>query len=62
MMPRDFHYPSEEEAIRFAYDKYPELSFKRSHGTLPFGCHGWTKSKNRVFWCGEGDTPRFPSH
>lgn len=62
MMPCDFHYPSEEEAIRFAYDKYPELSFKRSHGTLPFGCHGWTKSKNRVFWCGEGDTPRFPSH
>lgn len=60
MMPHNFRYPSETEAIRFAYDKYPALSFRRSHGTMPFGCHGWTKPKNRAFWCGEGDTPRFP--
>lgn len=42
--------------------KYPELSFKCSHDTLPFGCHGWRKSKSSAFWCGEGDTPCFPSH
>lgn len=60
MMPRHFHYPTETEAISFAYDKYPELSLKRSRGTMPFGCHGWTKSRNKAFWCGNGSVPRFP--
>ena len=61
LVPRHFRYPEWQEAILFSYNKYPELSFRWSGGKVPFGCHGWTKSKYRPFWCREGEEPRFPS-
>lgn len=52
MMPYHFRYPSQEEAALFAFDKYPQLSLRLTHGQMPFGCHGWTKKKNLPFWEG----------
>lgn len=46
----EFTYPSVEEAIRFAFDKYPKYCFKLNNNQLPFGCHGWYKRKWRSFW------------
>lgn len=60
MIPKDFIYPSEEEAMLFSYDKYPELSFKLTGGKTPFGCHGWTKHGCKKFWCKNGDIPSLP--
>lgn len=45
-----FKYPTEAEAMLFAYNKYPELSYARTGGQLPFGCHGWTKPDYGRFW------------
>lgn len=45
-----FKYPTEAEAMLFSYNKYPELSYARTGGRLPFGCHGWTKPDYGRFW------------
>ncbi|WP_241159963.1 DUF5672 family protein [Parabacteroides sp. ZJ-118] len=45
-----FLYPSVQEALRFAFDKYPDLCFKMNNKQLPFGCHAWYKRKMRNFW------------
>ena len=31
------------EAIRFAFEKNPELLYKMNNNQLPFGCHAWFK-------------------
>lgn len=49
--PENFTYPSIEEALHFAFDKYPEYAYRLT-GKLPFGCHGWNKRKMRKFWEG----------
>lgn len=49
---KDFSYPTPEEAMLFAFDKYPELAYKLTGERLPFGCHGWNKRKMRKFWKG----------
>jgi hypothetical protein len=46
----EFSYPDVTEALRFAFDKYPRLSYKRTNGELPFGCHSWYKRKMKQFW------------
>ncbi|MDH6303386.1 hypothetical protein M2459_000680 [Parabacteroides sp. PF5-5] len=46
----DFSYPTAMEALRFSFDKYPELSYKLINKQLPFGCHGWYKRKMKHFW------------
>ncbi len=46
----EFRIPPVEEALRFAFDKYPTLSFLRNRGRLPFGCHGFNKRKAKRFW------------
>lgn len=50
MEPTDFRYPTWQEAMLFAYNKYPELSYRLTGGQTPFGCHGWTKPRYRRFW------------
>jgi len=40
--------PSEQEALNFAFDTHPALSFRLNGEKLPFGCHAWEKNKN--FW------------
>jgi len=46
----DFRYPSLKEALHFSFDNHPELCMKMTNGTLPFGCHGWSKRRNINFW------------
>lgn len=48
--PQGFAYPSVEEALHFAFDKYPDLCFRKTGGKLPFGCHAWYKRKMKTFW------------
>lgn len=48
--PDDFRYPTAEEALLFAFDKYPQLSFSITGGRLPMGCHAWYKRKMKAFW------------
>ena len=60
MEPKSFKYPCPEEAMLFSYNKYPELSYKLTHGATPFGCHGWTKKKYHKFWCSQGAVPSMP--
>jgi hypothetical protein len=45
----DFSIPDYKEALLFSIDKYPEDCFRITK-TLPFGCHGWNRSKSFPFW------------
>ncbi|TFU93730.1 hypothetical protein E4T81_07155 [Barnesiella sp. WM24] len=45
-----FSYPDWEEALDFAFDKYPKLCYKLNGKKLPFGCHAWQKRRMRKFW------------
>ncbi len=47
---RGFSYPDTLEALHFAFDKYPKLSYKLTEKQLPFGCHSWYKRKMKKFW------------
>lgn len=38
-----------EEAIRFSFDRYPDVLYKMNNYKLPFGCHAWDK-RNPEFW------------
>ena len=49
-VPQEFRYPSQDEALRFAYDTHPGYCYKLAGKTLPFGCHGWTKPRYNKFW------------
>lgn len=49
-VPQEFRYPTQEEALRFAYDTHPRYCYKMMGKTLPFGCHGWTKPRYNKFW------------
>lgn len=48
--PKGFSYPDAIEAISFSFDKYPSFCYRLNGRRLPFGCHGWYKTKNRRFW------------
>ena len=37
------------EGLQFAFEAAPRMCFELNHGTLPFGCHAWTKF-DRAFW------------
>ena len=50
LVPREFLYPSFDEALGFSFDSHPELCFRLAEGVLPFGCHGWYKRRNIEFW------------
>jgi hypothetical protein len=38
-----------KKAIKFSFDKYPDLLYKMNDCKLPFGCHAWNKW-NPEFW------------
>lgn len=50
LVPREFRYPTVDEALRFAFDTNPVYCYNRCGGHLPFGCHGWSKPKMHGFW------------
>ena len=43
-----FRVPNWQEALRFSFDLFPELCYRRSGNRLPFGCHRW--NKELPFW------------
>lgn len=45
-----FKYPDYMEALKFSFDKYPDLCYKINNYELPFACHGWSKRKMLKFW------------
>ncbi len=50
LVPKEFKYPSFEEALDFSFDSHPELCLELNKGVLPFACHGWYKNRNYGFW------------
>lgn len=50
LVPREFRYPSFDEALGFSFDVHPKMCYDLSGGKLPFGCHGWFKKRNYPFW------------
>ena len=46
---RKFKTAPAEKAIKFSFDKYPDLLYKMNDCKLPFGCHAWNKW-NPEFW------------
>jgi hypothetical protein len=38
-----------EKAIKFSFDRYPDVLYKMNNYQLPFGCHAWDK-RNPEFW------------
>lgn len=49
-IPQGFIYPSQDEALKFAFDTNPKYCYKLCGEQLPFGCHSWTKPKMYKFW------------
>lgn len=49
-VPKEFCYPSEAEALRFAFDLKPRVCFEQIHKQLPMGCHSFNKGRKRLFW------------
>lgn len=39
-----------EMALKFSFEKNPELLFKLNNQQLPFGCHAWMKNNYEEFW------------
>ncbi len=50
LIPKDFHYPTFDEALDFSFDVHPAICYKLNNGRLPMGCHGWFKRRNLPFW------------
>lgn len=48
--PQSFKYPSENEALSFAFDTNPAYCFQLTNRELPMGCHSWSKPKMWRFW------------
>lgn len=46
----NFTYPDCMEALRFSFDKYPDLCFSLNEQRLPMGCHSWYKRRMKDFW------------
>lgn len=44
-----FKKPSVAEAVKFAFEKEPEMCLRENNGVLPFGCHAWQKEYTN-FW------------
>ncbi len=45
----NFRIPNYKEALLFAFNQYPAECYKISK-KIPFGCHGWERKKNFLFW------------
>lgn len=51
-MMSGFRIPSWQEALDFAFDKYPSLCRRLNGGRLPMGAHGWYKRRMIGQWRG----------
>lgn len=49
-VPREFRYPTQREALAFAFDTHPAYCYGLCGGRLPFGCHSWSKPRMLRFW------------
>lgn len=45
-----FRIPDSEEAMWFAFERYPSYLFQLTGGQLPFGCHAWHRFEYEEFW------------
>jgi hypothetical protein len=45
----NFRIAPPEEALRFAFERYPRECFELAGRQLPFGCHAWPRY-DRTFW------------
>lgn len=52
VVPDNFRYPSQEEALQFAFDTNPAYCYDLCNGRLPMGCHSWSKPRMLRFWRG----------
>ena len=50
VVPEGFRYPSQEEALRFAFDTNPRYCYRLCGSRLPMGCHSWSKPRMWRFW------------
>lgn len=50
LVPKEFHYPNTETALKFSFDLKPKLCYTLNHKRLPMGCHGFNKPKRKDFW------------
>lgn len=48
--PQGFSYPTEKEALAFAFDTKPSYCYRLRNRELPMGCHGWNKPNLYRFW------------
>lgn len=42
--------PKSEEALQFAFERFPKQLYQLTNCSLPFGCHGWWKYQYDDFW------------
>lgn len=42
--------PTNEEAAKFAFERYPSYLFGLNNNKLPMGCHAWEKYEYETFW------------
>lgn len=44
------HKPDPNEAISFAFERFPSELYELNGSSLPFGCHAWEKYQYQEFW------------
>ncbi|MFT3754053.1 MAG: DUF5672 family protein [Paludibacter sp.] len=42
--------PGLNDALKFAFERYPRFMFEINNKELPFGCHAWEKYEYDSFW------------
>lgn len=50
LVPKDFRYPSQREALGFSFDANPSACYRLAGKHLPMGCHSWSKPRMYRFW------------
>ena len=49
-IPKEFNYPDEKTALKFAFDIKPRLCYSLNGKHLPMGCHGYMHKSRQKFW------------
>jgi len=44
--------PQPEDALMFAFERFPKEMYEKTGHQLPFGCHAWRKYEYEEFWKG----------
>ena len=50
LIPKNFHYPNANEALKFSFDSNPWLCYQLADKQIPMGCHGFNHKDKRAFW------------